>query len=290
MTPLGFVGLGRMGAPMAARLAATGHQVFGFDAAGSADRVPDGVTPAESIGALAAAELVFLSLPYGAASQHICSSLAQIPYGQTRVVIDLSTIGMAAARSCAETLATADIAYVDAPVSGGVAGAQCGALSLMVACDSAHYRLVEPLLQALGKHCFHVGSAPGQGQAMKLLNNFVSATALAATSEATVFGVQAGLDLAQIIDVLNVSSGRTTASTDKFPRSVLPQRYDFGFAGALMTKDVQLYVESAFAEGAPNALAVAVAELWRRFDTACAGADFTYIHKFLENETAKRCL
>jgi 3-hydroxyisobutyrate dehydrogenase len=120
---------------------------------------------------------------------------------------------------------------------------------------------------------------------MKLLNNFVSATALAATSEAVVFGSRLGLDLTQMIDVLNASSGRTTASSDKFPRSVIPGTYDFGFAGALMAKDVTLYFEAAAADGAPRQVAERIAEVWTRFTVAHPDADFTFIHKYMKDRT-----
>src|SRR5207249_7945211 len=102
-----------------------------------------------------------------------------------------------------------------------------------------------------GRHCFRVGDLPGQGQAMKLLNNYVSAAALAATCEAVLFGTRLGLDPSRAVEVLNVSTGRTTASSDKFPRSILPRRFDYGFAGALLTKDGRLYLERAGAPGLP---------------------------------------
>lgn len=117
---------------------------------------------------------------------------------------------------------------------------------------------------------------------MKLLNNFVSATALAATSEAVVFGGRFGLDLRQMIDVLKAPSGRTTASSDKFPRSVIPGTYDFGFAGALMAKDVALYLEAVEADSAPRQVAERVAKVWQRFTATRPDADFTFIHKYVE--------
>jgi 3-hydroxyisobutyrate dehydrogenase-like beta-hydroxyacid dehydrogenase len=118
---------------------------------------------------------------------------------------------------------------------------------------------------------------------MKLLNNYTSAAALAATCEATVFGARMGLDLETMVAVLNVSSGRSAASEDKFPRSVIPGSYDFGFAGALMTKDVTLYLENATTAETPHALADAVTALWQRFNAAHPEADFTYIHKYFED-------
>jgi 3-hydroxyisobutyrate dehydrogenase len=117
---------------------------------------------------------------------------------------------------------------------------------------------------------------------MKLINNFLSATALSATSEAVLFGHKLGLDLEQMIDVINASSGRTTASTDKFPKSVIPQTYDYGFAAALMNKDVELYLESVENMDVPHDISAVVARTWRDFAAAVPDADFTYIYKYLD--------
>ncbi len=282
---VGFVGLGRMGQPMAARIADAGRAVVGYDAAGTDGRLPAEARGAVSLREVAAAcETVFLSLPNGAASREVCETLAAAPNGRLEVVVDLSTIGIPSARACAERLGQVGVGYVDAPVSGGVAGARSGGLSMMVGAPAVLFERVKPLLDVVARSCFRVGDQPGQGQAMKLLNNYVSAAALAATAEATVFGARLGLDPAQMVDVLNVSSGRSVASTDKWPRAVLPRTYDFGFAAALMTKDVSLYRESAREAGVPHELADAIAELWTEFNTACPGTDFTYIHRFLEEQ------
>jgi 3-hydroxyisobutyrate dehydrogenase-like beta-hydroxyacid dehydrogenase len=273
-----------MGSPMAGRLVAAGHDVLGYDVAGTRERLPSGASAAESIGDLAArAGILFLSVPDGAASTAICRRIAASSERRTRTIVDLSTIGIAAARACAGLLDAAGVAYVDAPVSGGVAGARSGALAMMVGAPEPLFGELQPLLAVLAKNCFRVGNAPGQGQAMKLLNNYTSAAALAATCEATVFGARMGLDLETMVAVLNVSSGRSAASEDKFPRSVIPGSYDFGFAGALMTKDVTLYLENATTAETPHALADAVTALWQRFNAAHPEADFTYIHKYFED-------
>jgi 3-hydroxyisobutyrate dehydrogenase-like beta-hydroxyacid dehydrogenase len=280
---LGFAGLGRMGNPMAGRLVAAGYDLLGFDLAGTAARLPAGAQAVASVPDLAAqAGTIFLSVPDGAASRDVCGQIAAAGARRARTVVDLSTIGIAAAQACAEMLEAAGVAYVDAPVSGGVAGARSGALAMMVGAPAAVFAELEPLLAVLAAHRFRVGDAPGQGQAMKLLNNYAAAAALAATCEATVFGAWLGLDLATMVAVLNVSSGRSAASEDKFPRSILPRSYDYGFAGALMTKDVALYLESAASAGVPHALADAVGALWQRFNAAHPEADFTAIHRYFE--------
>src|SRR5438309_1727342 len=143
---LGFVGLGHMGQPMAARLVAAGHRVVAFDRAGTRARLPDGATAAESIEDLAArAGTLLLSLPDGAASDAVCAAIVAAPARHATELVDLSTIGIAAARRCAERLAAVGVAYVDAPVSGGVAGARAGTLAVMVGADAARFARLRPL-------------------------------------------------------------------------------------------------------------------------------------------------
>jgi len=280
---LGFAGLGRMGGPMAARLIEAGHELVGFDTAGTEERLLEGGVSAGSITDLATqTDIIFLSVPDGAASLEICREIAAIDGRRVRIVVDLSTIGIEAARECASVLDTVGVTYVDAPVSGGIAGARGGTLALMAGAPESVFAEIEPLLKVLASNCFRVGDSAGHGQAMKLLNNYVSAAALAATCEATVFGARMGLDMQSMVDVLNVSSGRSAASQDKFPRSIVPRTYDFGFAGALMTKDVTLYQENASAAGVSHELADTVASVWQQFNAAHPDADFTYLHRYLE--------
>ncbi|MGA7671841.1 MAG: NAD(P)-dependent oxidoreductase [Nitrolancea sp.] len=284
---LGFAGLGRMGGPLSRRLVEAGYDLFGFDAAGTAERLPAGAAASDSIEDLARkTDGMLLSVPDGAVSWAISREIAEMDDRRVSAVIDLSTIGIEAARACAATLAAAGVTYVDAPVSGGVAGAASGSLSMMVGAMAEVFDEIEPILAVLARNRIRIGDEPGQGQAMKLLNNYVSAAALAATCEAAVFGERLGLDLRKVVEVLNVSSGRSAASQDKFPRSIIPRSYDFGFAGALMTKDVSLYLENASAAGVPHELASAVTGLWQRFNAAHPNADFTYLHKYLEDDEA----
>jgi len=279
---LGVVGLGRMGGPMAGRLVTAGYQVNGFDVAGTEARLPDGAAAATSVADLATrADTILLSVPDGAASLDVCRQIVAAADRRVRIVVDLSTIGITAARDCDTLMAGAGVSYVDAPVSGGVAGARNGTLAMMVGASAPLFERLEPVLAVLASKRFRVGDAAGQGQAMKLLNNYASAAALAATCEAAVFGARLGLDLPTIVDVLNASSGRSAASQDKFPRSIVPGTYDFGFTGALMTKDVSLYLENATAAGVSHELAEAVTAVWQRFNAAHPDADFTALHKHL---------
>lgn len=280
---LGFVGLGRMGGPIARRLKEAGYELWGFDAAGTEGRLPEGAHAATSVAELGAeADVVLLSLPHGAAGREVCEALAGAENLRTETVVDLATLGMRDARECAEVLGKAGVAYVDAPVSGGVAGATTGKLAMMIGAPQEAIDRVEPVLEIVALRRFHVGLEPGQGQAAKLLNNYVSSVAVAATSEAVVFGSRVGLDMEQMVEILNASSGRTTASTDKLPRSVIPRTYDFGFAAAAMRKDAGLYLENSEAVGTATALARANDALWDRFLSTHPDADFTYIHRYLE--------
>jgi len=146
-------------------------------------------------------------------------------------------------------------------VSGGIAGAVKGTLAVMTSGPRPECDMLRPILEPIGK-VFYIGPEPGMGQMMKLINNLLSATATAATSEAVVLGVKAGLDPRVMIDVINAGSGRSTASEDKFPRAILPRSFDYGFALGLMTKDVKLCVEEAEALGVPMWIGNAVKQLW----------------------------
>ena len=277
--PVGIVGLGKMGSRMSRRLTGAGHDVVGYDARPVSI---DGVGTVEDLGQLVReAETVVLSLPDGSIVAEVCQRILAVAGRTATTIVDTSTIGPRAARSIAAALAEGGVRYVDAPVSGGIGGAEAGTLSMMVATDRATYERLEPVLAPIAKNRFLVGDEPGQGQTMKLLNNFLSATALLATSEAVAFGVRHGLDPALIVDVLNVSSGMNTASRDKFPQAVLPGTYDYGFSAHLMRKDVRLYREHV--EGSPDLHGVAdvVAEMWGQFEEAAADSDATYIYEWV---------
>jgi 3-hydroxyisobutyrate dehydrogenase-like beta-hydroxyacid dehydrogenase len=203
--------------------------------------------------------------------------------GRVKTVVDLSTTGTTIAKAVAASLSERAIEFIDAPVSGGVAGARAGTLAVMVGAAHHGFARIEPVLRSIGK-VFHVGDEPGAGQAMKVANNYLSATTLLATSEAVVFGVKAGLDPQVMIDVLNAGSGRSSASEDKFPRSVLNRRFDFGFTTALIYKDLRLFTEQAEALGIPLPLGSAVRQVWFTALTALgADADFTKVITQIES-------
>jgi 3-hydroxyisobutyrate dehydrogenase len=277
----GFIGLGNMGGALAANLVAAGHRVVAYDPAGP-ERVPDGASAAADTAEVArSADTVVLSLPDGRAVEQVARTIAAVPDRRATHVVDTSTIGPAAARTVGGLLGTAGIGYVDAPVSGGVAGARARTLFVMYAGSDAACAHTEPVLAGLSDRRRRVGDRPGPAQALKLANNFLAATALAATSEAVAFGVAAGLDMATMLDVLDGSSGRNSATADKFPGHVLTGSYAAGFANSLMSKDVRLYREAA--DAAPASVAVVVAALWERFAADEPGADFTRIYPYLRD-------
>ena len=276
--PVGFVGLGNMGSPLASNLVGAGRAVLAHDVAGP-ERAPEGVAFAASVAEVARrAEVVVLSLPDGRVSQQVAGEVAEAADRKATHVVDTSTIGVAAAEAVAGRLADAGIGYVDAAVSGGPAGARARTLAIMVAGSDADVARVEPVLAGLSDRRFRVGDRAGLGQALKLLNNFLSATALAATSEALAFGRSVGLDLATMLEVLAASSGTNTAVTDKFPKEVLSGRYAYGFKNSLMLKDVQLYLGAVQQGGGPSAIGRVVTDAWERFEKDEPGADFTRIY------------
>jgi len=283
---IGFIGLGRMGQPMAKRLVEAGYKLVVYDTRN------DAVAPLVALGAQLAStpadvadrvETVLASLPTPAVVTAVATGEGGVIHGRKiRRFVDLSTTGSSVATTNAAQLASKNIAQIDSPVSGGVAGAVKGTLAVMVSGPSADIDVVNEALGVFGK-VFVVGDKPGMAQTMKLANNFLSATAMAATSEAVVMGVKAGLDPAVMIDVINAGSGRNTASTDKFPQRILSRTFDAGFATALMLKDVRLAVDEAKALGLPMDVMAAVLGCWERANSEIGGdADFTTVIQPLE--------
>lgn len=268
---------------MAARLLAAGHALSVFDssAAAMAALAQHGARAAASAAdAASGADLVLASLPSPAAVRGLAADLAAVP--GIAVFVDLGTSGPAASQAIAASLAPAGIAAVDAPVSGGVKGAAAGTLTLMISGPPAGVARVKPLLDVLGR-VIVVGEKPGLGQTLKLANNLMSAASLAIASEAMAMGVKAGLDPAVMIEVLNASSGRNSATQDKIPKHVLNRRFDFGFANALSFKDVRLCLDEAEALGVPMVVGASVRQMLsitqQQFG---ADADCTEMVKVLE--------
>lgn len=283
---VGFIGLGHMGFPMALRLIEAGHALVAFDAR------PEVIGQLASLGAQVAssphdvadrADTVLASLPSPQASLDVATGVDGLIHGsRVKRFIDLSTVGARMAARIAGALAERGIAQIDSPVSGGVTGARNGTLAMMVSGPIAEVESVRSVLETLGR-VFVVGEQSGSAQTMKLANNLLAATTLAATSEAVVMGVKAGLDPAVMIEVFNAGSGATHASRDKFPQAILPRSFDYGFATGLMVKDIRLCLEEAKAAGLSLEIAEAVERLWEVvLRETGADSDFTSVIKPIE--------
>jgi 3-hydroxyisobutyrate dehydrogenase-like beta-hydroxyacid dehydrogenase len=261
---VGFVGVGTMGGRMAARLLDAGFDLIVYDTS------EDALAPLLARGAqrsgspaevASSVETILASLPTPAVVRTVALGENGIAAGsRVKTFVDLSTTGPRVAIEVAKGLSAKGIAAVDAPVSGGPTGARNGTLAVMVSCPQAVFAHLEPILRVFGK-TFLVGERPGMGQTMKLANNLLSATALAITSEAMVMGVKAGLDPRVMLEVINAGSGRNSATQDKFPRTVLPRTFDFGFPNGLLYKDVKLCLDEGEALGVPMLVGNAVGQL-----------------------------
>jgi 3-hydroxyisobutyrate dehydrogenase len=240
---VGVVGLGNMGGRIARRLVDGGEDVVGFDvdAARAADA---GARASTSLGELAgAADVVLLSLPDSTAIEAVVDELeGRLREGQ--VVVDLSTAAPASTVAIHDRLAARGVAYVDAGISGGAAGAEAGTLTIMAGGEAEALDAVRPVLGHFAATVHHMG-ASGSGHVAKLINNFLNAISLAATAEAMVAGRKAGLDLRQLLEVINASSGVNFATLNRFPRIVEGDYLEGGLTSDLMAKDVMLYLDLA---------------------------------------------
>jgi 3-hydroxyisobutyrate dehydrogenase-like beta-hydroxyacid dehydrogenase len=262
---IGFIGLGKMGFPMARHLIEARHHLIVLDPRKEA------VDKMVALGAQAAsspkevadrAETVMASLPTLQTSLEVATGAGGVIEGKrVKRFVDLSTVGAHMAVRIHDILAKKNIVQLDCPVSGGVSGAEKATLAVMVSGPRAEFEAVKPALEAIGK-TFFIGEKPGSAQTMKVANNFLSATAMVATCEAVVMGVKSGLDPNVMIEVINSGSGMNTASRDKFPRSILPRSFDYGFSTGMMLKDVRLCLEEMRSQGLSMEVAEAVGRLW----------------------------
>jgi 3-hydroxyisobutyrate dehydrogenase-like beta-hydroxyacid dehydrogenase len=283
---IGFIGLGKMGFPMARRLIEAGHKLTVFDTQKAAmDRLvalgaKAGASPKDIADEV---ETVMASLPSLQASLDVATGKGGVIEGKrVRRFIDLSTVGSQMAVKIHDLLAKKNIVQIDSPVSGGVGGAEKGTLAVMVSGPLAEIEIVRPVLSVIGK-VFVIGEKPGSAQTMKLANNFLSATAMAASSEAISMGVKAGLDPAIMVEVINSGSGCNTATTQKFPQSVLPGTFNYGFGMGLMVKDVRLFLSEVEQMNIPTEVAQAVGRLWEAaIKEHGADTDFTRIAQTVE--------
>jgi 3-hydroxyisobutyrate dehydrogenase-like beta-hydroxyacid dehydrogenase len=283
---IGFIGVGRMGGPMAARLVNAGYRIHVFDLrkeAITAITSRGGVAASSPADVASKVETVLVSLPAPDIVKQVVLGTGGVAEGTSvKTYVDLSTTGPRVAAEVAAALAEKGITALDAPVSGGVAGAQKGMLAIMV--SGLHNRCDElrSMFEVIGKY-FYVGDEPGMGQLMKLANNMLSATAMAASAEVMVMGVKAGLDPRVMIDVINAGSGANTAIRDKFPKAILTRSFDYGFATGLMYKDIKLCLDEAERLHTPMWVCNAVRQLWLEANGHFGPeSDFTNIVKLVE--------
>ena len=291
MASIGFVGLGTMGASLADHLLAADPELAVFDVRTEAvdELARAGATACASPAEVAErAETVFVSLPTPAIVEAVaCGASGLLDGGAIRTYVDLSTTGPTVAQRVAERLGERGIECLDAPVSGGPQGARAATLAVLASGPASVFERLEPLLKLIGSNVFHVGEEPGQGQLAKLINNLMSATAMAITGEALALGARGGLDPGRLLQAINKSSGRNTASEDKYPRCVLSGSFDYGFRLRLMTKDVNLCMDEAARIGAPMLVGSVVTQLWNIADRAGTDEDdFTVIARMFEEWSA----
>ncbi len=274
-----------MGQPISANLAKCGYQVAAYDVDATRLQKVDNVTACTSLVALAdQAHTILLSLPDLTAVDRVIRQLHDISKDHPIKIIDTSTVGPNGCAEIVKNIAGHSIAYLDSPVSGGVKGAKAATLSVMCAGDQGLYQESLPVLQSFTAHQFYIGPKPGQAQVMKILNNFLSATALAATSEAVLYGLKHGLAIEQMCDVINVSTGVNSATRDKFPQQVATGQFNAGFSNALMLKDIELYLANCLEINTPVEVGRPIVNQWREFSDADPGVDATRIFSFKQQK------
>jgi 3-hydroxyisobutyrate dehydrogenase len=264
---IGFIGLGNMGAPMAANLVNAGHAVTGFDVAAPC---PDGVTPAASAAEAArGAEAVISMLPNGAILRSVADEIIPaMPPGT--VFIDCSTVDVESARAVAAQAEAAGMLPVDAPVSGGVGGAAAGTLTFMAGGGDAAFAKAKPLFEVMGAKAVHCGPS-GNGQAAKICNNMILGVTMIATCEAFALADKLGLDRQAMFDVVSTSSGQSWTMNTYCPapgigpKSPADNDYRPGFAADLMLKDLRLAQQAAAAVDADTPMGARAAELYATF-------------------------
>lgn len=281
---IALIGLGNMGGPIASRWIDAGFCVTGFDLSAEARaglEARGGSTADTAAAAAAAADVVVLLLPDSRVVDAVIGDLlATGALEPDVVVVDMSSSDPEKTQANAERLHTHGIRFIDAPVSGGVRGAEAGTLTIMVGGPLETVEQVRPVLEYLGT-VIRVGEA-GAGHAVKALNNLLSAVHLWATSEAVLVAEQFGVDAATLLQVVNGSSGRSASSEVKWPKFILTDAYDSGFSAQLMLKDARIATGLATAMGLPTRLGDQLVDEWSHaVEELPAGADHTEIARWL---------
>ena len=295
MSHIAFIGLGNMGAPMAANLVKAGHAIKGFDlveAAKTAAAASGVAVAASAREAVAQADTVITMLPAG---RHVLAAhadfLSAAPKGA--LVIDCSTIDVENAKKAHEAGAAAGVLTLDAPVSGGVGGATAGTLTFMCGGSDEAFARAKPILENMGKRIVHCGG-PGAGQAAKICNNMILGATMIVTCEAFALAEKLGLKAEALFDVASTASGQSWSLTSycpvpgPVPASPANRGYKPGFAAALMLKDLRLAQEAAASVGALTPLGAEAAQLYALYVAAeHGGDDFSGIINFLRGPSNK---
>jgi 3-hydroxyisobutyrate dehydrogenase len=249
---VGLIGAGNIGQHFATRILAAGHELVIFDLS------KDVLSRFKALGAEVATSVtdlasrvsdVYLCLPVPAAVQAVTAEA--VKGSAIKMLIDLSTTGPSITKEVHDVLSQRGIAFVSAPVSGGIVAAQHGTLAVMAAGDAEAFKKAEPILNIIGKNIFFFGEDPSLGQTMKIINNTLYATSMLASCEALVYGVKAGLDSKTMLDVLNVSSGRSFATLERIPQCALDRSFPVRFTTELLHKDIKMCLDEAEKIGAP---------------------------------------
>ena len=295
MAKIGFIGLGNMGMPMAQNLLKAGHEVTGFDLNVDATErlAASGGSTANSIAdACKAAEVVITMLPAGEQVREVYLGAGGVlaTVGPETLLIDCSTIDVATAREVAQAARDKALAMVDAPVSGGVAGAEGASLTFMVGGDDAAFERARPMLEAMGKTIVHAGG-PGNGQAAKICNNMILGASMIVVSEAFLLAEKLGLDAQKLFDISSKSSGQCWSMTSYcpvpglVPTSPANRDYKAGFTAAMMLKDLKLAQAAARATHATTPLGAGAAAVYERFiDSGDSSVDFSGIIRYLRGD------
>jgi 3-hydroxyisobutyrate dehydrogenase-like beta-hydroxyacid dehydrogenase len=285
---IGFIGLGNIGRPIAAAMAAKGMPLVVYDVAAAAERAPEGTRVASDLRVLAAeSELVFLCLPSSDAGRAVAAEFAMAEKRPTHVV-DTSTVGPSGAESLASEFAAMGVTYVDAPVSGGVARARTGELTSMVACSQQALHAVRPAILGYSSKIVPVGTTAGQAQAMKLVNNYASIACMLSTSEAISYGLSRGLGMDAMLEVMNGSSGQSFVSSTLFPRHIANGKFDSAAPARIVHKDLGLFVREVHQAGTAHAIADQALALFDAYEPASPDEDWLRIFEFIRGRATPR--
>lgn len=283
---LGLIGVGRMGHPIARRLIERQYPLVVHDSDPARQKTIADLgaeTAAHPLAVANTADIVIVCLPHPDVVREVALGSRGVLEGtRARYLIDISTTGTSVAREIDKEFKARGKAFVDAPVTGSVAGAISGKLTVIVGAAAQDREAVQPVLSCIGETVVVAGEHPGDGQMLKTINNLLSFVALEATAEAMVLGTRYGLKPETMLQVFNSGTGRNSATQDKFPKSVLPRTFDFGFPVWGVNKDIGLCLAEADRLGVPMPVGYAAQQIWRAAAGEMKNDDMTSIVKLFE--------